>query len=92
MILVKIHESGNSYIICLCDSNLIGKKFAEGNLCLNVSERFYKGREITERDITLIKKGVNLNVVGEESIKLTSMYRKINKIIKIENIPHAIVV
>jgi len=92
MILIKIHESGESSIVCLCDSNLIGKKFVEGDSCLNVTERFYKGREFVEEDIELIRDSNNLNVVGEESIKLVSKYKKIDKVIKVENIPHAIVV
>ena len=92
MILIKIHESGESSIVCLCDSNLIGKKFIEGDLCLNVSVRFYGGREFKEKDIKLIKESNNLNVVGEESIKLVLKYREIDKVIKIKNIPHAIVI
>ncbi|MBL7148059.1 MAG: DUF424 family protein [Nanoarchaeota archaeon] len=92
MILVKIHKSVDSYIVCLCDSNLIGKKFVEGGLNLNVSKRFYGGGEFGEKSISIIKESNNLNVVGEESVKLVKKYKKIDKVIKIKKIPHAIVI
>lgn len=95
MILVKIHRSGNSSIVCLCDSNLIGKKFSGGDLNINVSKRFYGGEEIDESKIVeILKECNNLNVVGKESIGFALKCKKIYKrsIIKIKNIPHAIVV
>ena len=95
MILVKIHKSGDSYIVCLCDSDLVGKKFSEGNLSLEVSKRFYEGKEM-EKDkiIKILNDCNNLNIVGKESIKFALKCKKINKrsIIKIKNIPHAMVV
>ncbi|MCD4666307.1 DUF424 family protein [archaeon] len=94
MILVKIHEYRESIVVSLCDENLIGKKFSEGDLELNITERFYKGENLPEDKILeLIKNANNLNVVGEESIKFAIKNKLINKqdIIKIKNIPHAII-
>lgn len=95
MILVKIHRSGDSAVVCLCDSNLIGRKFSEGDLNLEVSKRFYEGKEMEKEMMAgILKECKNLNIVGKKSIEFALKCKKINKrnIIKIKNIPHAIVV
>jgi len=92
-ILVKIHESAGKQIVAIADKKLIGKKFKEGERVIDVSERFYKGEEKTEEEITkIMKEAANLNMVGEKSIKLALKEKIItdNSIIKIEGIPHAI--
>ena len=46
--IVKIHKmpDGRS-VIAVCDSNLLGKKFEEKNLQLDLTADFYKGSEKT---------------------------------------------
>ena len=90
MILLKLHKSGSSEIVSLCDSNLIGKTFEEGKLHLEISERFYKGEELPKEKIILILKNCNnANIVGKESIKLALENDIIEKesIINIKKIP-----
>src|SRR3989344_4118097 len=90
MILLKLHKSGNSEVVSLCDSNLIGETFEEGKLQIEVSERFYKGEELPkEKVIIILKNCSNANIVGEESIKLALDNNIIEKesIIKIKKIP-----
>ena len=55
-ILIKIHKSAGKEILAVADKEIIGKKFEEGELCLDVSERFYKGEEKTEEEIILERK------------------------------------
>jgi len=92
MILKKEHQYQNRKLIALCDSSLIGKKFSENDLCINVSERFYKGEKLKEYDLNKLDESIMLNIVGEESIKIALKYKLINKgsIIKIQGIPHVI--
>jgi hypothetical protein len=40
---VKIHKTENKDIVAVCDEDLLGKKFEEKELILDVSEEFYKG-------------------------------------------------
>lgn len=92
MILVKIHKTKYRDIVAVCDANLIGKKFEEGDLQLDITERFYKGTELSEDEIIfLLRTAENINVVGEESIAIAVKSGMISKsnIIKIKGIPHA---
>ena len=69
----KIHESYRR-VVAVCDSDLIGKKFEEGKMQLEVRENFYKDEEIDfENAIEFFKKEIvedaTFNIVGAESIK-----------------------
>lgn len=88
---VKIHKSEDRNIIAICDDNLIGKAFSEGNLILNITERFYKGEKLSpEKVLELMRNALSLNIVGKNSINLALKNNIIEKesIIKIQGIPH----
>jgi hypothetical protein len=94
MIYLKINKTEQNEIVAICDEDLIGKKFSEGDLRLHVTERFYKGDSVDEgKIIGILKHARNINIVGKEAIKLAIKNRIIEKenVIKIKNIPHAIV-
>lgn len=89
---VKIHKTELSEVVCICDEDLVGKKFEDKDLQLDVTERFYKGEKKTEEEvIKILKEAGNVNIVGKESIKVAIKAGVIEKenIIKIKNIPHA---
>ncbi|MCK4589234.1 MAG: DUF424 family protein [Nanoarchaeota archaeon] len=93
MILAKVHRNSEGQkILALCDQELLGKKFEEGNKQLDLTTDFYQGEEATEQEIKKLIKGVYIiNLVGEQSLKLM---KKLNlaeekHIIRIQNIPHA---
>ena len=91
-IFIKIHKAKYRDVVAVCDSNLIGKRFEEDDLQLDITERFYKGQEISEDElINILKNSENINVVGEESIKAAIKSGMIseNNIIRIKGIPHA---
>jgi len=91
--IVKIHKTPDSRkIVAICDNELVGQKFEEGNLQLDLSSDFYNGEDKSEEEIVkLIKDSYVVNVVGEKSVglclKLSILDTK--DIIKIKNIPHA---
>ncbi len=91
--IVKVHKTQDGRrIVAICDNELIGKKFEEGNLQLDLSSSFYRCEEMSEEDIIrLIKGSYIVNIVGEKSIKLAIRLGIVDKrdIIKIKNIPHA---
>ena len=95
MILVKIHEDRGREVIAVCDSDLIGKGFNEGKLHIEITENFFKGKEM-QKDILIkmLKSCSNLNIVGKESIKLALEAKVIEKesVIKIKGIPISMVV
>ena len=71
---------------------MIGKEISEGDLNLNITERFYKGDiKSNEEIIKIMKDSLNLNIVGKNSIKLaiTAGILEEDSIIKIDGVPHA---
>jgi hypothetical protein len=95
--LVKIHSSYRN-VIAICDSNLIGKSFEEGNSCITLNPNFYRGEEKTQKEVLeIIEKGsaedYTFNIVGDESVKtaIISGIIKQEGIRKIQGIPIALV-
>ncbi len=92
MMYFKKHLTKDRIVLAVCDEELIGKKFSDGEIILDISERFYKGEKSSEKDIEeLLKNSENVNLVGEKTIKLASKLGILNKdsIITIKGIPHA---
>ena len=90
--IVKVHKADTKKIVTIVDSDLIGKKFEEKNLQLDLTVDFYKGEERTEEEIKDITKDAYIvHLVGEESINFGLKMGWLDKdnIIKIKNIPHA---
>jgi len=86
---VNVH---NQEIVSVCDSELIGKTLTEKELEITITERFYKGEQFEEEEIIcLLKEAGNINIVGENSIKLALKAKVITKegIIKIQGVPLA---
>jgi len=72
--LVKIH---NAYrmIVAVCDEDLIGKKFEEGNKQLDLTGTFFKGKEKTREEVIEIVRDAQtedaiFNIAGKESCAL----------------------
>ena len=93
MLIVKIHKTPDKrMILAVCDKELIGKKFEQEGLQLDLNSDFYKGEEKTEEEIlNLFKQAYIINLVGKKSIMLGSKQGIIKEVIKIKEIPHAIV-
>lgn len=91
--LVKIHKTQDGRnLVAMCDSGLIGKKFEEGKLQLDLSSSFYKGEEKSDDEIKeLLKDAYMVNVVGELSVGFCLKLNLIEEshVIKIDGIPHA---
>lgn len=85
-------------VVAICDKELMGKKFEEGILQLDVKENFFKGKECTKEEVSEIMKDMKLedstfNIVGEKSIKIALETGIITPegIGKISNIPFALI-
>ena len=91
--IVKVHRTQEGRkIIAICDKELIGKKFTEGNLQIDLSGGFYKGGEIGEEEAReLVAGGCIVNIVGKKSVNFGIKIGIIDgkNVIKIKNIPHA---
>jgi hypothetical protein len=68
---VKIHSTPNGKLMALCDSELVGRVFEEGEKQLNLNCNFYKGSEESEERIKkLLRACYVVNAVGEKSVKI----------------------
>ncbi|HLD54932.1 MAG TPA: DUF424 family protein [Candidatus Nanoarchaeia archaeon] len=86
------------YIVAICDTNLLGKNFSEGQIQLDVKESFYKGEEKSEKEMIEIIRDMAMedatfNIVGSESINAALKAGLILKedIRKIKEIPFVMV-
>jgi hypothetical protein len=92
MIIVKEHIRGADSILSLCDKELIGKKFEEADLQLDLTSNFYKGEEKTKDELRkIVPKFRIVNAVGHKSVNLLLEFGLVEKdrIIVIKDIPHA---
>jgi len=85
-------------IVAVCDDELLGKKFEEGKLQLDVKESFFKGKESSREEVSDIMRDMKLedstfNIIGEKSVQIALETGIITKegIRKIANIPFALV-
>jgi len=94
---VKIHKSYRD-VVGICDKELIGKKFEEGNFQLDVKESFFKDKEVNEEEASQLlldmdAEDATFNIIGKKS---TELALKLGIIVKegiktIDNIPYALV-
>lgn len=94
---VKIIESCR-IVVAICDKELVGKRFEEGNKQLDVKESFYAGEiknvdEVKEIIENYVKEDATFNLVGENITNLALEMGLIHEdsIGKIQNIPYAMV-
>ena len=92
MISIKVYKRGNDLLIGACDEELLGKKFEEGKLQIEVNKDFYDGERISPEALKKYLEDATIaNLVGEETIKCAIKIGLVNPdcVIKIKGIPHA---
>lgn len=91
-IYIKEYNAESGLLVAVCDKDLIGRSFEEAGLCLDVTERFYKGREVSEGEvIASLKHATIANLVGKRAIKCaidTGFIEEAN-VIFVDGVPHA---
>ena len=97
MFFIKVMSSHRD-VVAICDSDLLGKRFEQGKLQLDVKESFYKGEEVDEeRLIQVIKRmareDATFNIVGKNSVDIALKEGIIIKegIREIQGVPFALV-
>jgi len=85
-------------LVAVCDSDLIGKKFEEGKLQIDIKENFFLGEEFDEEKTMEIMRKMRMNdatfyIVGENSVNAALEAGIINEegIVKIQGIPVALI-
>jgi hypothetical protein len=89
---MKKYDTEGQLIIAVCDKNIIGKKFREGELVLRLDEGFYKGEDVWEEEVKAALPSATIaNIAGKKSIACAVECGCIDpeNIIFIEGVPHA---
>jgi len=93
---IKIHSSYRN-IIAICDSELLGKKFEEEKMQLDLTGEFFNGEDLSEEQVLAIiedekTEDATFNIVGEKAIELALKAGIIKKegIIRIQGVPIAL--
>jgi hypothetical protein len=71
---IKIHKSYRD-VVGICDKELIGKRFEEGNFQLDVKESFFKDKEVNLEEaqeilLDMDMEDATFNIVGKKSTEL----------------------
>ncbi len=89
---MKIYKQGNNILIGACDEELIGKKFREGKLQIDVSKEFYDGERISMEVLKKYLKNATIaNLVGEKTVNCAIKLGVVDLecVMKIKDVPHA---
>jgi len=91
LMMAKMHESTSGNILAVCDKEHLGKTFEEGNISFTASERFYGGKEITEKELLeLWEDASSLNMFGNKCIGIMQKAGFVGeKVLLIKGIKHA---
>ncbi len=97
MVVVKIHRSYRN-VVAVCDSELIGKKFEEGIRQIDITEFFFRGKEMHREEAVKFMRAqsqedATFNIVGHQAVEAALEAEIIGKngISHIQGIPFALV-
>lgn len=89
---LKKHGSENNLIVALCDEELLGKTLRQGNVVIEISEGFYKGEKVSEKEmIEALECALSANLFGEKVIECAIKCGFVDAecVIMINGVPHA---
>ena len=93
---IKIHKSYRT-VVAVCDKEIIGKKFEQGKLQLDLRENFYKGEIVNfEKAVEMMQRQAHedatFNIAGKNAVKAAIEAGVISKegAGKIANVPYAL--
>lgn len=90
--ILKERMTSQGLFVSLCDSEIMGKTFKEGEISLTVTESFYRGEEAEEETIKKSLKNANIaNIMGIESVRIAIETGIISEdhVMKIGEVQHA---
>ncbi len=94
MISVKVYYEGSNTLVAACDSELLGKKFSDNELCLEIGS-FYDGKKVNESMfLEHLASATSANLVGKSTVNAAIKAGFIDKesVIRIHGIPYAMMV
>ncbi|MFC4246963.1 DUF424 domain-containing protein [Natribaculum luteum] len=69
--LVKERETEEGLLVAVCDSEILGETFEEGEVSLTVTEEFYGGDEVDDGVVVdSLSRATVANIVGTDAVEL----------------------
>lgn len=70
MFSLKVHETRKGKVVAACDMNVLGDTYRDGEVKLEVSEKFYGGREAELAEVLgELEEYVTANLVGNRLVE-----------------------
>ena len=92
MISVRRHLTGGELLVAACDAALLGKRFEEGELRLELLPGFYDGERVDRRlFLEVLSLATIANLAGEETVGAAVEAGLVDPecVIQIDGVPHA---
>ncbi len=93
---MKVEDAfGEKYVVAVCDAELLGKTFKEGEVTLSVNVEFFKGFEAYEDEVMeYLKKAYTAMIVGERAVNLAIRNKLVHPeaVMKVSGVPYAQIV
>jgi hypothetical protein len=90
-VFLKVYNIDSDTMVAVCDEDILGKEFSEGDLRLKVNKEFY-GNVPADYDevVSALGEATIANIVGKESVAcaVENGFVDVDAIIYIDGIPH----
>ena len=91
-IFYKIHKTTGGEVLAACDKELLGKTLRDGSTEFFVSEKFYKEKETSEKELReKLKSFDNINLIGNKVVRIAIQEKLVEEksVLYIKGIAHA---
>ncbi len=92
MFYTKIYRVHGEVIVAICDKELLGKRFEEGDIVIDVKKDFYGGSLIDQEEVLkLLEEGTIINLVGKKIVSIAIEIGLVDKenVLVVKDVPHA---
>lgn len=92
MFRMRVYRVRGEVLVAVCDAELVGKVFREGELKIEVKESFYGTEEVGEEEVKRALRNATIaNITGSRAVELAARIGIIDKtrVLKIGGCPHA---
>jgi hypothetical protein len=92
---MKLKKIDRNVLLCMCDTEILGRTLREGKIVFCVKEDFYKGIRLdVEEAVSMIRSSTIVNMIGKNVVKkaIEKGFVHPEAILMIEGVPHAQIV
>lgn len=87
----KKYSTQDERMLAICDSEILGRKLEEEDICIEVSEEFYSDKECGEKEaVELIASSTIVNAVGRNivNVMIDNRLADNSSVLYIRGVPH----